>query len=131
MTKERREDIVNNIFSEKSSDSESDSGQQNWVRHITRSGRKSGLLSGWLDPSTGENMQPTAEPTLVAIAAVQNYYDRLQEIDNDKVKLSTEVLNAYVEYSNVGAGIGCGFEHTSRLKPTKYMAQNKNPGKPK
>ena len=46
LPEERREDIVNNNSSEKSSDSETDSSQQNWVRHITRSGRKTGLLSG-------------------------------------------------------------------------------------
>ena len=46
LSEERREDIVNDDSSEKSSDSESDSGQQNWVRHVTRSGRKAGLLSG-------------------------------------------------------------------------------------
>ena len=46
LPEERREEIVNDDSSEKSSDSESDSGQQNWVRHITRSGRKTGLLSG-------------------------------------------------------------------------------------
>ena len=62
-------------------------------------------------------MQPTAKPTLVAIAAVQNYYNRLQEIDNDKVKLSTEVSNVYVKYSNAEAGTGGVFEHTSELKP--------------
>ena len=65
-------------------------------------------------------MQPTAKPTLVAIAVVQNYYDRLQEIDNDKVTLSTEVSNTYIEYSNVGAGTNGGFKHTSELKPVKY-----------
>ena len=87
LREERREDIVNNDSSEKSSDSESDSDQKNWVRHVTISGRKSGLPSGWLDPSTGGSMQPTAKPTLVAIAAVQSYYDKLQETDNDEMKL--------------------------------------------
>jgi hypothetical protein len=33
------------------------------------------------------------------------------------VKLSTEVANVYVEYSNVGAGTGGTLEHTSELKP--------------
>ena len=75
LPEERREDIINANSSEKRSDSESDSGQQNWVRHVTRSGRKSGLPSGWLDPSTVWNIQPTAKPTLVAIAAVHNYYN--------------------------------------------------------
>ena len=65
-------------------------------------------------------MQPTAKPTLLAIAAVQNYYNQLQEIDNDKVKLSTEVSNVYFKYSNVGAGTGGVFGHTSELKPMKY-----------
>jgi hypothetical protein len=44
------------------------------------------------------------------------------------MKLSTEVANAYFEYSNVGAGIGGGFEHTSELKPMKYKEANNGPG---
>ena len=72
-------------------------------------------------------MQPTAKPTLAAIAAVHNYYNRLQENDNHEVKLLTEVLNAYVEYSNVGAGTGGRFEHTSELKPMKYNAAINGP----
>ena len=54
------------------------------------------------------------------MTAIQNYWDRLQEIDNAEVKLSNEVVNAHVEYSNVGMGTGGSFEHTSELKPTKY-----------
>ena len=65
-------------------------------------------------------MQPTTKPILVAIAAVQKYYDKLQEIDNDEMKLSIEVSNVYVKYSNVGAGTSGGFEHISELKPMKY-----------
>ena len=45
LPEERREDIVNNDSSEKSSDSGNHSGQKNRVRHITISGRKSGLSS--------------------------------------------------------------------------------------
>ena len=41
LPEERREYIVNTDSSEKISDSESDSGQQNLLRHVTRSGRKS------------------------------------------------------------------------------------------
>ena len=51
---------------------------------------------------------------------MQNYYDKLQEIDYEEMKLSTEVSNVYVEYLNVGAGTGGIFEHTSELKPMKY-----------
>jgi hypothetical protein len=48
------------------------------------------------------------------------YHDRLQEIDNTEIKLSTEVANIYVEYANVGAGTGGGCKHTSELKPIQY-----------
>ena len=44
----------------------------------------------------------------------------MQEIDNDEVKLSTEVLNAYVEYSIVGAGTSGRFRHTTELKSMKH-----------
>ena len=58
--------------------------------------------------------------TEVAMAMIQTYYDHLQEIINDEVKLSTEVANAYVRHSNVGAGTGDSFEHTPELKTMKY-----------
>ena len=52
LSEEMREDIVNNDYSEKSSDLESDNGQLNLMRQVTRSGRKYGLPSGWLDART-------------------------------------------------------------------------------
>ena len=58
-------------------------------------------------------MRQITKLAAVPIAVIQNYYDRLQEINNAKAKLSTEVANAYVEYSNVDAGTGGSFEHTS------------------
>ena len=96
--------------------SEGSNNKETWVQHVTRSGRLSGLPSGWLDPSTGLSVQPAT----VSCAAVQNYYDRLQEIEDQEMKLSAEVANGYVEYANVGAGVGCGFGHTSELKRLKY-----------
>ena len=51
---------------------------------------------------------------------MQIYYDKLQEIDNEEMNRSTEVLNVYVKYLNVEAGTGGGFEHISDLKPMKY-----------
>ena len=48
--------------------------------------------SGWLDLSTGGIIQPTT----VAMALIQNCHRQLQKIDNDEVKLSTEVENAYI-----------------------------------
>ena len=46
LPEERGEDMLNADTYEKSIDSESDSGQQNWVRYVTRSGHKSGSPSG-------------------------------------------------------------------------------------
>ena len=43
-------------------DSDSDQGDS-WVKHVTRSGRKTGVQSGWLDPGTGETMKPSAVAT--------------------------------------------------------------------
>ena len=36
------------------------------------------------------------------------------------MELNNELANLYVEYLNVGAGIGKVFENTSELKPMKY-----------
>ena len=36
-------------------------------------------------------------------------------------------MNAYTEFSNVGAGIGGRFENTSELKPMKYKAAINGP----
>ena len=54
------------------------------------------------------------------MAVIQNYHEQLQEIENDEVKLSTEVANVYVVCAKAGAGTGDGFGHTSELKPIKY-----------
>ena len=83
---------------------------------MTRSGLKTRLQSGWLDLSTGGIIQPTT----VAMALIQNCHHQLQEIDNDEVKPSTEVANAFIEYSNVGTGTAGSLEHTSELKLMKY-----------
>ena len=52
--------------------------------------------------------------------AVQNYFGSLAELDNKEVDLNSELANLYVEYSNVGADVGRGFENTNELKPMKY-----------
>ena len=48
------------------------------------------------------------QPTTGAVVAIQNYLYQLEKDDNFEVKLSTEVANTYIEYSNVGAGTGDG-----------------------
>ena len=109
---EKRDDIVIDSSSEKKSsddDSDSNSGHDqegSWLKHVTRSGHKTELQYGWLDPSTGGNMRLASTPIVVAMSEIQHYYDWLQEIKNTKVNLSTEVTNAYVEYSKVDTGTG-------------------------
>ncbi len=50
-----------------------------------------------------------------------NYYACLQEIKEEEIKCNLEVAVAYVEFSNVGDGLGGGFEDTNELKPMKYI----------
>ena len=54
------------------------------------------------------------------IRDVQNYYACLAEFDHDKMGLMTKVVNANVEFNNVGAGLGGGFKNTNELRPMKY-----------
>ncbi len=52
---------------------------------------------------------PTTGCTISAEAtALANHYQCLEEADDD------------IEFANVGAGIGGGFENTMELKPMKY-----------
>ena len=64
------------------------------------------------DPVTGK--------AAVQFAAVQNYYSTLVKLDKEEVDLNGKLVNLYVEYSNVVAGIAGGFENMNDLKPMKY-----------
>ena len=52
--------------------------------------------------------------------AMLNSYVFLQEIKEEEIKCNNEVGRAYVKFSNLGAGLGGGFEETNDLKPMKY-----------
>ena len=54
------------------------------------------------------------------VAATSNYFASLAEIEQSEVMGISMVENEYVEYANVGAGVGGGFENTAELKPMKY-----------
>ena len=54
------------------------------------------------------------------MGAVQNYYDNLQELENEELETATELPTLYVECVNVGARVRDGFENTNELKPMKY-----------
>ena len=88
--------------------------EEGWVRHITRAGRRTGLPNGLYDPSTGLSKSYLG-------AAFENYYQSLQELDNEEVENKLKFNHSQVEYLGVGAGIGGGFENMEELKPMKYQ----------
>ena len=93
-----------------------------WLRTTTRSGRQVGRKDGQYDPSTGLTVAvPVVEQSLV------NYHRALAEIDEEEVQTTMEFSNAAVEYHNVGAGVGGGFDHTLELKPKKYKESINGP----
>ena len=68
------------------------------------------------NPSTGQ-----------AYAAVANFYESLVELEEES---NTELAGLHVEYANVGAGLGGGFENTMELKPMKYEQAINGPDGP-
>ena len=63
-----------------------------------------------------------------ANAVASNYFISLAEIEEDKVLGFAIVKHDFVEYTNVGAGVGGGFENTAELKPMKYEQAINGPG---
>ncbi len=57
---------------------------------------------------------------MFGIGDMLNYYVCLQEIEEEEIKCNNEVASAYVKFSNMGAGLGGGFEDTNSLRPVKY-----------
>ncbi len=74
------------------------------------------IKSGLYDPSTGGNK---AVPGNISMAML-DYYACLQELEEEEAKCNIEVAGVYVEFRNIGAGLGGGFENTNKLKPMKY-----------
>ena len=54
------------------------------------------------------------------MACIQKYYACLAEVDYDEMEQNLNATNCCIEYANIGAGIGGGFEHTSDLRSMKY-----------
>ena len=52
--------------------------------------------------------------------ATMNYFASLAELEQAEVLGISAVENQFMEYANVGAGVGGGFENTNELKPMKY-----------
>ena len=83
----------------------------------TRSGRVIQQAPAWI----------RAIETGMANAATRNYYASLARIEQSEVIGTLMVENEYVEYTNVGAGLGGGFENTAKLKSVKYRHAIKGP----
>ena len=87
-----------------------------WVvdKPTTRSGRVIQQAPDWI------RAIETGMASTAISAATSNYFASLAEIEEDEVLGFAMVENEYVEYANVGAGVGGGFENTAELKPMKY-----------
>ncbi len=83
----------------------------------TRSGRLIQQAPAWI----------RAIETGMANAATSNYYASLAKIEQSEVIRISMVENEYIEYVNVRAGLGGGFENTAELKPMKYEQAIKRP----
>ena len=49
--------------------------------------------------------------------ATMNYFASLAELEEKEVLGISAVENEFMEYANVGAGVGGEFENTNELKP--------------
>ena len=52
--------------------------------------------------------------------ATLHYFASIAELEEKEVLGISAVENELMEYANVGAGVGGGFENTNELKPMKY-----------
>ena len=107
-------------FSEDSEARESDDESAPEMVTRTRSGRITSPATMY-EPSSGKTVYVNSgNEVATGCAAFQNYYTCLQEIEASEMKENLEVQNTYMEYQNVGAGVGGGFENTAELRPMKY-----------
>ena len=66
------------------------------------------------EPDTGKTVWvATGQEVNPESAAFQNYLCCMNELDNEEAKMN-------MEFNQVGAGVGGGFESTTELKPMKY-----------
>ena len=108
----------------KKNESKSIASTTGWTRVTTntRSGRAIRARTTY-EPVTGKTIYADTGEVVtpnIAMACMQNYYACLAEIDHEEMEQNLNVTNCYIEYANIGAGIGGGFEHTSELRPMKY-----------
>ena len=52
--------------------------------------------------------------------ATMNYFASLVELEEKELLGILAIENQFMEYVNVGAGVGGGFKNTNELKPMKY-----------
>ena len=91
---------------------------------VARSTRRSPRLANQSAPRRSSRVGTETPAWLKAIntgtAAAANYYASLAEIEESEIIGISMVTNEYIEYANVGAGVGGGFDNTAELKPMKY-----------
>ena len=86
----------------------------------TRSGRAIGHKSGMYNPVTGQNIKWTEMATVLdEDKDSKNYYNVLG-INENKERVFEDSRNKFIEFINVGAGIGEEFSNTQELQVMKY-----------
>jgi len=92
---------------------------------VTRSGRASVMP---------ERFRESASVSIDAVidSINQNYFAALEECEDEETEEDEiESIRESLEFANVGAGLGGGFEHTSELKVLKYKEAMKSADKDK
>jgi hypothetical protein len=98
-----------------------------WVTDTTKKGRQS-IPPGRYDPVTGKTVSwnvtaskvDVATETEALVVNETGYYDMFNVVDLDEVSLLVMHHMQTLEFDNVGAGVGGGFENSKELKVMNY-----------
>ena len=98
-----------------------------WVTDTTKKGRQS-IPPGRYDPVTGKTVSwnvtaskaDVATETEALVVNETGYYDMFNVVDLDEVSLLVMHHMQTLEFDNVGAGVGGGFENSKELKVINY-----------
>jgi hypothetical protein len=103
------------------------SSKEGWVTVTTKKGRQS-IPPGRYDPATGKTVswnvtdsEVDVETETEALAVKQTgYYDMFNVVDLNEVPLLAMHHMQNLEFANIGAGIGGGFDNTKEFKVMNY-----------
>jgi hypothetical protein len=91
-----------------------------WATYRTRSGCAIKHKSGMYNPATGQTIKWTEMTTVVDKDEDSKNYYIVLGINENKERVLEDSYNEFIEFINVGAGIGGGFSNTQELRVMKY-----------